>query len=262
LIEKGHLRITTVIPTYNEAENLPQLVSALFALPLDLHILVVDDDSPDGTGRIADELARRDSKLLVIHREGKRGFRSAYLEGFRHALDAGVDAVVQMDADFSHDPNKIPEMVQKLEYCDLVIGSRYISGGSVDKNWPPWRKYLSAFANFYARTILRLPQHDVTAGFRLWRRQTLLGMPFERIQSNGYIFMVEMTYLAFCLEYKIGEVPIYFADRRWGESKMSLKMQAEAALKVWSVRWNFRDLYKAGKKARVHQRPDATVRNF
>jgi len=246
------LRITAVIPTYNEAENLPELVSTLFALPLDLHILIVDDDSPDGTGRIADGLVRRDNRLFVIHRIGKRGFRSAYLDGFRFALNEGSDAVIQMDADFSHDPNKIPEMVRKLENCDLVIGSRYISGGSVDKNWPEWRKYLSAFANFYARTILRLPQHDVTAGFRLWRRETLLGMPFERIQSNGYIFMVEMTYLAYCLQYNIGEVPIYFADRRLGESKMSIKMQVEAALRVWSVWWNFRDLYKAGKKARVH----------
>jgi len=156
-----------------------------------------------------------------------------------------------MDADFSHDPNKIPEMVRNLESSDVILGSRYVPGGAVDKNWPAWRKNLSAFANFYARTILGLPQHDITTGFRLWRREALLGMPFERIQSNGYIFLVEMVYLAFCLEYKIGEVPIYFADRRSGTSKMSLKIQLEAALRVWSVRWNFRDLYKAGKKARV-----------
>ena len=161
---------------------------------------------------------------------GKLGLRSAYLEGFQLALDDGADAIIQMDADFSHDPNKIPEMVLNLKSCDVVLGSRYISGGSVDNNWPLWRKNLSAFANFYARTILGLPQHDITTGFRLWKRETLLGMPFERIKSNGYIFLVEMAYLAYCLEYSIGEVPIYFADRRWGKSKMSLKIQAEAAI--------------------------------
>jgi dolichol-phosphate mannosyltransferase len=248
-----HLRIIAVIPTYNEAENLPQLVSALFALPLDLHALVVDDDSPDGTGSIADDLARQENRLHVIHRKGIRGLRSAYLDGFRRALEEGGNAILQMDADFSHDPQKIPDMVQSLESFDVVLGSRYVSGGSVDNNWPPWRKNLSAFANFYARTILGLPQHDVTTGFRLWRRETLLGLPFERIQSNGYIFLVEMVYLAFCLEYKIGEVPIYFLDRRWGRSKMSLKIQAEAALRVWSVWWNFRDLHRAGRNARESQ---------
>jgi dolichol-phosphate mannosyltransferase len=245
------LRITTVIPTYNEAENLPQLVSALFSLPLDLHVLVVDDNSPDGTGRIADELAHRDNRVNVLHRRGKQGLRSAYLDGFRLVLKEGGDAILQMDADFSHDPNKIPEMVHNLESCDVILGSRYVTGGGVDKNWPLWRKNLSAFGNFYARTILGLPQHDITTGFRLWRRETLLGIPFERIQSNGYIFLVEMVYLAFCLEYKICEAPIYFGERRSGTSKMSLKIQLEAALRVWSVKWNFRDLYKAGKKARA-----------
>lgn len=245
------MHITSVIPTYNEAENLPQLVSALFTLPLDLHVLIVDDNSPDGTGRIADELAQRDNRVNVLHRKDKLGLRSAYLDGFRRVIDEGGEAILQMDADFSHDPNKIPEMVRKLESCDVVLGSRYVPGGAVDKNWPVWRKNLSAFANFYARTILGLPQRDITTGFRLWRRETLLGMPFNRIQSNGYIFLVEMVYLAFCLKYKIGEVPIYFADRRFGTSKMSLRIQAEAALRVWFVKWNFRDLYKAGEKARV-----------
>ncbi len=173
------MHITSVIPTYNEAENLPQLVSALFTLPLDLHVLIVDDNSPDGTGRIADELAQRDNRVNVLHRKDKLGLRSAYLDGFRRVIDEGGEAILQMDADFSHDPNKIPEMVRKLESCDVVLGSRYVPGGSVDKNWPVWRKNLSAFANFYARTILGLPQRDITTGFRLWRRETLLGMPFE-----------------------------------------------------------------------------------
>ena len=144
--------ITAVIPTYNEAENLPKLVSALFALPLDLHLLVVDDNSPDGTGRIADELAAHEQRLHVLHREGKLGLRSAYLSGFRLALDDGADSILQMDADFSHDPERIPEMARKLETCDLVLGSRYVPGGSVDQRWPLWRKGLSAFGNFYLAT--------------------------------------------------------------------------------------------------------------
>ena len=226
------------------------MVSALFNLPLDLHILVVDDNSPDGTGSIADDLARNDKRITVLHRKGKLGLRSAYLEGFSRVLNDGSEAILQMDADFSHDPKRISEMVRVLESSDVVLGSRYTNGGSVDDNWPLWRKKLSAFGNFYARTILGMPQRDVTTGFRLWRRETLLGMPFERIQSNGYIFLVEMIYLAYCLEYKIGEVPIYFEERRRGISKMSLKIQAEAAIRVWSVRWNFRDLYKAGNKGR------------
>jgi dolichol-phosphate mannosyltransferase len=254
LINFSHLQITTVIPTYNEAANLPQLVTALFSLPLDVRVLVVDDNSPDGTGKIADELAGRDSRVRVLHREGKLGLRSAYLEGFRRAIEEGADAVLQMDADFSHDPKEIPAMMRKLESCDVVLGSRYISGGSVDDDWPLWRKSLSAFANIYARALLGLPQQDVTTGFRLWRRGTLLGLPFDRIQSNGYIFLVEMAYLAHCLEYKIGEVPIYFADRRWGKSKMSVRIQVEAAFRIWSVRWNYRDLLRAGKRARISQK--------
>ena len=162
------MRITIVIPTYNEAENLPKLVSALFTLPLDLWILVVDDNSPDGTGAIADNLAKKDSRVRVIHRAIKEGLRSAYLTGFRIALDDGADAVAQMDADFSHDPAKLVELASRLENCDLVIGSRYVEGGAVDEHWPLWRKGLSAFGNFYSRAILRLPQRDVTAGFRLW----------------------------------------------------------------------------------------------
>jgi len=245
------LRIAVVTPTYNEAENLPQLVSALFALPLDIQLLVVDDNSPDGTGRIADEFAAKDARVRVLHRSGKLGLRSAYLEGFRLVLEGGADAVLQMDADLSHDPARIPDMAALLGSCDVVLGSRYVKGGSVDERWPTWRKQLSAFGNFYARTILGIPLHDVTTGFRLWRRETVLGMPFDRIQSSGYIFLVEMVYLAHCLEYRIGEAPIYFADRRWGKSKMSFKIQAEAAMRVWSVLWNFRDLRRKGRAARV-----------
>ncbi len=246
------MRITVVTPTYNEAENLPKLVSALFSLPLDLHVLVVDDNSPDGTGKIAEELALKfPGRIDVLHRPGKMGLRSAYLNGFQKILDGDSQAIVQMDADFSHDPTALVSMASLLETCDVVLGSRYTKGGSVDQQWPVWRKGLSAFGNFYAKTILGLPLHDVTTGYRMWRRETLNQMPFERIQSNGYVFLVEMAYLAHCLEFKIGEAPIYFADRRWGKSKMSFKIQLEAAMRIWQVLWNYRDLKKAGKSARL-----------
>ncbi|HUH96999.1 MAG TPA: polyprenol monophosphomannose synthase [Anaerolineales bacterium] len=244
------MRTTIVIPTYNEAETLPELVSALFSLPLDLRILVVDDNSPDGTGAIAEQLGRQEPRLRVVHRARKEGLRSAYLDGFRLALEDGADGIAQMDADFSHDPAKLVEMASRLENCDLVIGSRYVQGGAVDEHWPLWRKGLSAFGNFYSRAILRLPQHDVTAGFRLWRRATLEGLPLQRVHSNGYVFQVEMTYLAYCLGYQIDEVPVYFPDRQTGKSKMSFAIQAEAALRVWIVWWNYRDLRHAGKSAR------------
>lgn len=237
------MQITVVIPTYNEAENLPRLASALFVLPLDLRLLIVDDASPDGTGRLAEELSEQyGGRLSVIHRPGKLGLRSAYLQGFECALNEGAQAVAQMDADFSHNPQSLPKMAARLSDCDLVLGSRYVPGGSVDARWPWWRKKLSAFGNFYARTILGIPLHDMTTGYRLWRREALLNMPLERIRSNGYVFLVEMAYLAHCLGYHIGEIPIYFADRRWGQSKMSFRIQVEAALRVWQVRWNYRDL--------------------
>lgn len=246
------MKITVVIPTYNEAENLPKLVSALFSLPLDLHILVVDDNSPDGTGNLAEELARtHPDRIAVLHRPGKMGLRSAYLNGFQKILDSDSQAIVQMDADFSHDPLVLTEMAKLLETKDVVLGSRYVSGGSVDKKWHVWRKWLSAFGNFYARTILGLPLHDVTTGYRMWKAEALKQLPFERIQSSGYIFLVEMIYLTHCLEFKIGEVPIYFADRRFGRSKMSFKIQVEAALRIWQVLWNYRDLRKAGRLARI-----------
>jgi dolichol-phosphate mannosyltransferase len=237
------MRITAILPTYNEAENLPNLVSVLFSLPLDLSILIVDDNSPDGTGRIADDLAKQHpDRFLVIHRAGKMGLRSAYMEGFQKAFELGAQAVVQMDSDFSHDPAVLPEMARSLAACDMVIGSRYVKGGSVDRNWPIWRKALSAFGNFYARTILSSPVHDMTTGYRMWRRETLQAMPLDRIRSNGYIFLVEMAYMAYLLGLRIVEVPIYFADRRWGKSKMSLKIQLEAAMRIWDVRHHYRDL--------------------
>lgn len=241
------VQLTVVIPTYNEALNLPKLVDDLFTLPLEgLQVLIVDDNSPDGTGEVADNLKERyRGRLSVIHRQGKLGLGSAYLHGFRQALDSGTEAVAQMDADFSHPPEMLLTMLDTLSSCDVVVGSRYISGGSVDKKWPLWRKALSAFGNFYARTILWLPVRDVTSGFKVWRRDTLLGMPLQRVRSNGYAFQIEMTYLAHRLGYRVQEVPFYFPDREWGESKMSFRIQAEAALRVWQMRFEYRELSTA-----------------
>jgi len=237
------VKITIVLPTYNEAENLPKLVSALFSLPLDLYLLVVDDNSPDETWRIAEELAKQhQGRINVLRRAGKLGLKSAYLEGFAKAFEAGADIVVQMDADFSHDPVVLTEMARRIESCDVVIGSRYVKGGSLAKRWPIWRKALSAFGNSYARTILNFPLRDVTTGYRMWRRNALQGIPLERIRSNGYVFLVEMAYVAYLLGFDIAEVPIHFSDRRWGKSKMSLKIQLEAAVRVWDVWWHYHDL--------------------
>lgn len=240
------VKITIVIPTYNEAENLPKLAAALFDLPLsDLNLLVVDDNSPDGTGSIADDLARAHPKRVsVIHRPGKLGLGSAYIQGFRGAIDQGADMVCQMDADFSHPPQKIPELAQAIQSVDVALGSRYVAGGQVDERWPAWRKGLSAFGNFYARTILALPVRDVTGGFRMWRASALLRMPLERVKSNGYVFQVELAYLANLLGFKVKEIPIYFADRRWGKSKMSVRIQVEAALRTWLLLGSYLDLRK------------------
>lgn len=238
------MRTTIVIPTYNEAENLPRLAAAIFELPLpDVHIMVVDDNSPDGTGELADELAERyPPRLSVLHRPGKLGLGTAYIQGFIRALSMGAEAVAQMDADFSHPPEKLLELHEALQSCDVAMGSRYIPGGAVDERWPAWRKGLSSFGNLYARTILRMPIRDATGGFRLWRRETLSGMPLDRVRSNGYAFQVEMAYISYRLGYTFTEVPIYFADRRWGQSKMSFSIQREAAVRVWQLLIEYRDL--------------------
>ncbi len=243
-----------VIPTYNEAENLPPLVSDLFNLPINgVNLLIVDDNSPDGTGEIAEDLSREyHDRLSVLHRKNKTGIGSAYISGFRKALNCGADMIVQMDADFSHPPEKIIEFTKNLAQADVAIGSRYIPGGSLDEQWPLWRKSLSVFGNIYAKIILQLPINDATGGFRAWRRETLLGMPLDRVRSNGYAFQVEMIYLAHKLGYTIVEVPFYFADRQWGTSKMSLNIQIEAAHRVWWMLYVYRNL-----KAVANSNPDS-----
>ncbi len=178
-----------------------------------------------------------------MHRAGKQGLGTAYIQGFTRLINEGVDAIGQMDADFSHPPEKIIELVAALQQgAGVAVGSRYVRGGSLDERWPIWRKGLSAWGNFYARTILGLPMRDVTAGFRLWRRETLDSMPLERIRSNGYVFQVEMAYVAYRLGHTFSEIPIHFADRRWGQSKMSFRIQIEAALRVWQLPGIYRSL--------------------
>jgi len=241
-------RLTVVTPTYNEAENLPRLTTALFALPIkELKQLVVDDNSPDGTGKIADDLALEYPNILeVIHRPGKLGLGTAYITGFQRAIEQGALAIAQMDTDFSHPPEMLPVLLKALESCDVAMGSRYVPGGGVDEDWPFWRKSLSAFGNLYARGILGLPIRDATGGFKIWKRETLLGMPLNTIRSNGYAFQVEMAYVATRLDYSFKEIPFYFADRKWGQSKMSFQIQWEAAIRVWQMRFEYRGLKRRG----------------
>ncbi len=238
------MSICVIIPTYNEVENLPLIVERLRALPLeDLSILVIDDNSPDGTGALADKLALKfNGQISVLHRSGKLGLGTAYISGFHQVLEKNVDLIAHMDADFSHEPEKLVEFVNAIEGNDVIFGSRYTRGGSLDSDWPTWRKGLSNFGNTYARTILQMPIKDLTGGFRLWRREALAAMPWDRVLSNGYVFMVETAYLAHKLGFRIKEVPIYFAERTRGKSKMNLSIQVEAALRVWSLILRYRDI--------------------
>lgn len=237
------MKIIQVIPTYNEAENLPILVNALLSQEIEgLFILIVDDNSPDGTGRVADQLAsEHPDQVSVLHRQGKEGLGKAYIQGFRQALDQGAEVIGMMDADLSHPPDRLPALLAALSGADVVIGSRYTPGGSVDKTWPMFRKFLSWFGNTYARTILGLPIKDTTGGYRLWRREALETIHFEETRSSGYVFIVELAYMAKLAGLKFAEVPIYFAERSHGESKMSLRIQIEAALRVWQLRRLYRD---------------------
>ena len=252
------MKLTIVLPTYNEAQNLPKMIDALLALSLptavveELSILVVDDNSPDGTGQIADTLAaQHPEEIAVLHRAGKEGLGKAYLAGFAKAIQNGADYILQMDCDFSHQPKYIPEMVKAITEADMVLASRFVSGGKVDETWAWWRKLLSWFANsVYVRMILNTHLRDSTGGYRLWRRETLIGMDIQnRIHSNGYVFQVEMAYVALKLGYHIHEIPIYFPDRTEGESKMSFLIQYEAAIRVLEVRSRHHTLTPADRAA-------------
>jgi dolichol-phosphate mannosyltransferase len=233
--------MTVVLPTYNEAANLPVIVEQLFGLPLTgLKILVADDNSPDGTGKIADELVQRygADRMTVVHRPGKQGLGRAYVDGMTRAVAAGAEFVVQMDSDLSHAPDYLPQMLGTLlaSNADVVIGSRYVSGASLAREWAWHRKALSGFANSYVRVLLHLGIRDVTAGFKLWRSSALQAIDVATVRSNGYSFQVEMNYRTIQHGLKVVELPIHFADRREGESKMSLRVQLESALMPIALR--------------------------
>ena len=223
-----------VVPTYNERGNLPTLVDALMQHP-GLRLLVVDDQSPDGTGDLAEALAgEHPGRIDVIHRHSRRGLGRAYVDGFRKAIEEPVDVVCQMDADLSHDPRQLPDLIAAARDADVVIGSRYIPGGQI-LNWPKRREILSRFANVYVRAITRLKTRDCTAGYRCWRRGTLARLPLERFISDGYSFQIETLFSAARLGCRIVEIPITFAERQEGQSKVSRGVLIESAITPWRL---------------------------
>jgi len=228
-------RAVVVIPTYNERINLPLIVPQILQQDPVFDVLVVDDNSPDGTGRLADELAAAEPRIHVLHRPGKAGLGKAYIAGFRWALEQGYDLIFEMDADFSHDPKFLPEFLRAAEHADLVIGSRYHSGVNVI-NWPIARLLLSVGANEYARRITALPLTDSTGGFKCFRREVLEAIPLEKVKSNGYAFQIEMSFRAWKKGFRLTELPIIFHDRVEGHSKMSKRIVREAIWMVWWLR--------------------------
>ncbi|MFN2433245.1 MAG: polyprenol monophosphomannose synthase [Gemmatimonadota bacterium] len=224
-----------IIPTYNERENLPRLVPEVLEQSPELDVLVVDDGSPDGTGRLADELALRESRMNVIHRPSKLGLGTAYVAGFRWALERGYRLMFEMDADFSHDPRHLNEFLTLASDADLVLGSRYLNGVTV-VNWPMRRLILSYAANAYARAVTGIDSSDLTGGFRCYRREVLEAVDLGSVRSSGYAFQIEMTYRAARRGFRVRETPIIFVDRNVGQSKMSRRIIWEAAWMVWRLR--------------------------
>lgn len=252
-----HPKVMVVLPTYNEKENLNLMVQALFALEIpNFHLLVVDDSSPDGTGDIADNLAKLETyagKIFVLHRTQKEGLGPAYKAGFKKAISMGAELIIQMDCDFSHQPKYIPEMLKLANDNDIVVGSRYMKGGSVDERWGPIRKLLSWWANrIYTPTILGIPVKDATGGFRLYHREVLIGMNIEQVYASGYVFQVEMIFVAHKLGYSIKEIAIHFPDRVRGESKMSSSIALEAALRVWQIKFRHRSMNESHRRTEAY----------
>jgi dolichol-phosphate mannosyltransferase len=226
-----------VMPTYNEAANLPRIVPAVLDRDDRFEVLVVDDASPDGTGRIADELAQdHPGRVHVIHREGKQGLGSAYVAGFEWALAREYELIFEMDADFSHDPDHLEDFVAASRAHDLVVGSRYLDGRVTVVNWPITRLLLSYFGTQYARIVTGLPVSDATSGYKCFHRSALEQLDLERVASNGYVFQIELTFRAWKKGLSIGQIPIVFEERTEGESKMSKKIVLEAVWKVWQLR--------------------------
>jgi dolichol-phosphate mannosyltransferase len=233
----GSKEAWVILPTYNEAENLERIVRAvLHQLSDSGRVLVVDDNSPDGTGEIADRLASAEDSISVLHRDQKEGLGPAYLAGFHVALDGGAQRIVEMDADFSHDPSYLPKLIDAADHFDLVIGSRYVPGGGVT-DWGPMRRFISRGGSTYARFALGLPIHDLTGGFKCFRREVLEAINLDTIEARGYAFQVETTYRAIRAGFRVAEIPIVFRDRVDGTSKMSRSIVAEAMWRVPAMRF-------------------------
>ena len=233
-------KVVVCIPTYNELENLPLIIDRLLKANPQVHVLVIDDGSPDGTGALADALAAQDPRIEVLHRTEKAGLGAAYRAGFAHALAGGATAIVEMDADGSHQPEALPALLAELPSADLVMGSRWVRGGAV-VNWPLHRKILSIGGNLYARLLLRVPIHDITGGFRVFRAETLRAIDYAAVTSQGYVFQVDMAYRVVRAGLRVHEVPITFVERELGVSKMSQRIVLEAMQQV--TVWGLRSLF-------------------
>ena len=234
--EVGLTQDVVLLPTYNERENFEDIVAAIFAALPDAHVLVVDDNSPDGTGQLADALAARDDRVRVVHRQTKEGLGRALVHGFTVALAGPYQRIFTMDADFSHDPKYLPELRKATESADVAVGARYVRGGGV-VGWGPMRQIVSRGGNFYARTVLGVPYHDLTGNYRCWRRATLERIALDTLRSDGYVFQIEVLYRAFRSGARVREVPILFRDRTRGKSKMTRRIVMEAWPRVLELRW-------------------------
>ena len=229
-------RVLVIVPTYNECDNLPRVVPLILGQGDAFHVLVVDDNSPDGTGDVADAMAARDARVNVLHRPGKQGLGAAYVAGFGWGLQRGFDILIEMDADLSHPADRLPALVAALEDADVAVGSRYVGGNITVVNWPLRRLMISLFGSWYARMITRLPVNDATGGFNAFRRRVLETVGLEKIQSNGYSFQIELKLRAWRAGCTLCEVPIVFTERDSGESKMSGRIIREAVWRVWKLR--------------------------
>ncbi|MHB8780774.1 MAG: polyprenol monophosphomannose synthase [Candidatus Geothermincolia bacterium] len=238
--------IAVIIPTYNERENIESITQAILEQPLDLSVLIVDDGSPDGTGDIADAMSERDERIHVLHRSGKQGLGTAYIAGFRYALERGAQYCCEIDADFSHDPGDLPRLVEAARQADVAIGSRYVKGGGC-KNWSAMRWMISRGGNVYTKLVARTKTNDTTAGFRCYTKRVLEAIDLDRIDARGYAFQIEMTYVTEALGFRITEVPITFTDRIDGESKMDSGIFVEGLKVVWGLRSKYRDLRGKGR---------------
>ncbi|MFH1194511.1 MAG: polyprenol monophosphomannose synthase [bacterium] len=239
------MKSIVIIPTYNELSNIQKLIPDLLDRYPEIHVLVVDDNSPDGTGDYVEKLAAGDTRIKIIRRQGKMGLGTAYVEGFKYTIENGYDVVIQMDADYSHDPEKIEEFLELIDNYDLIIGSRYVTGVNVI-NWPMSRLLLSYFANKYTQIVTGLPIKDCTAGFKCFKTNVLKSINLDKVRSNGYSFQIEMHFKVWKRGFNIHEIPIVFTDRFEGKSKMSKKIVREAIIMVWKLRigYMFRKIFK------------------